>query len=86
VNWKVGDKIVIASTDYHRGSFTQDEVVTITAVNGATVQFTPPLRFMHYGKIWQGDSGTSHSLGFDYLSLSSINQNSTYSRSFGLFR
>jgi hypothetical protein len=61
VNWRPGDKIVIASTDYHRDTFTQDEVVTITSVDGTTVQFTPPLKYTHYGKIWQGEPGHFHS-------------------------
>ena len=52
VNWEVGDRIVIASTDFdHRHS----EEATITAIrnysstNGSVLEFYPPVKFSHYG-------------------------------------
>ncbi len=46
--WKTGDHIVIASTDFDPH---QAEEVTVTAVQGKIVEFTPALQFMHYGEV-----------------------------------
>ena len=57
-NWRVGDTLVVAGTlfdgykwdnDLRKTRFypPEDEVVTITAVNGTTVSFTPALVFDH---------------------------------------
>lgn len=46
VDWKAGDRIVIASTDYDAH---QAEELTITAVNDSTVSFTPALKYEHFG-------------------------------------
>jgi hypothetical protein len=56
--WRVGDTLVLTGTRYAgwkwdnsigavRYHDTQDEVVTVTSVNGATVGFTPALQFDH---------------------------------------
>ena len=47
-DWRVGERIVIASTDY---DFNQAEERTITAISGATVSFAEPLQYMHYGQM-----------------------------------
>ncbi|HWL62914.1 MAG TPA: G8 domain-containing protein, partial [Steroidobacteraceae bacterium] len=46
--WKVGDEIVLASTDYDPR---QAERRTITAVNGNTLTLDKKLDYMHFGKI-----------------------------------
>jgi G8 domain len=46
--WKAGDEIVLASTDYDPR---QAERRTISAVNGNTVTLDKPLEYMHFGKI-----------------------------------
>ncbi|MEM9047894.1 MAG: G8 domain-containing protein [Pseudomonadota bacterium] len=48
--WEVGDKIVIASTDFDND---QAEELTVTGVSngGRTISFEPPLDYMHYGEI-----------------------------------
>ncbi|XP_065660201.1 fibrocystin-L isoform X2 [Hydra vulgaris] len=43
-DWKVGDVIVIAATGR---SIRENEVLTITGVNGKFVSFDPPLKYMH---------------------------------------
>ncbi len=43
--WKVGDEIVIASTDPKTP--TQDDKVTITAIDGTTISFDRPLTYDH---------------------------------------
>nr|XP_047143668.1 fibrocystin-L-like isoform X2 [Hydra vulgaris] len=43
-DWKVGDVIVIAATGR---SIRENEVLTITKVNGKFVSFDPPLKYMH---------------------------------------
>jgi len=50
VGWQVGDKVVVAGTDpitnasiSSTSEFERDEVVTITAISGNTVTFTPAL-------------------------------------------
>ncbi|MEM1089081.1 MAG: G8 domain-containing protein [Pseudomonadota bacterium] len=58
INWQVGDTLVVAGTRYSgwrwdndirqvRYFGTQDEVVTITAVNGSEVGITPALTYSH---------------------------------------
>src|SRR4249920_3850187 len=46
--WKVGDEIVLASTDYDPR---QAERRTISAISGNTITFGKPLDYMHFGKI-----------------------------------
>jgi cell surface hyaluronidase len=46
--WAVGDKVVVASTDY---SPNQAEEVVITAVNGDVVTVAPALKFAHFGQV-----------------------------------
>src|SRR5690606_39669594 len=46
--WKVGDQIVLASTDYDPR---QAEKRTITAVRGNSLTLDKPLDYMHFGKI-----------------------------------
>src|SRR5690606_37089784 len=49
--WRVGDEIVLASTDFDAR---QAEVRTITAINGNNITLDKPLEFMHFGKITFG--------------------------------
>jgi hypothetical protein len=46
---KVGDKIVLATTDFDPA---QSEVLEITAVadSGKRITFKPPLKYNHHGK------------------------------------
>jgi hypothetical protein len=46
--WRVGDEIVLASTDYDPK---QAERRTITAVSGNNITLDKPLAYMHFGKI-----------------------------------
>jgi len=46
--WRVGDEIVLASTDYDPR---QAERRTIAAVSGNTITLDKPLDYMHFGKI-----------------------------------
>jgi hypothetical protein len=46
--WRVGDEIVLASTDYDPR---QAERRTISAIRGNTITLNQPLQFMHFGKI-----------------------------------
>src|SRR5512139_4068690 len=46
--WKVGDEIVLASTDYDPR---QAERRTIAAISGNTITLNKPLEYMHFGKI-----------------------------------
>ncbi len=46
--WKVGDEIVLASTDYDPR---QAERRTISAIKGNTISFDKKLDYMHFGKI-----------------------------------
>jgi len=46
--WKAGDEIVLASTDYNPR---QAERRTIASVSGNTITLTRPLEYMHFGKI-----------------------------------
>jgi cell migration-inducing and hyaluronan-binding protein len=47
-SWRVGDEIVLASTDYDPR---QAEVRRITALTGNTLTLDKPLNYMHFGKI-----------------------------------
>jgi cell migration-inducing and hyaluronan-binding protein len=49
--WRTGDEIVLASTDYNPR---QAERRTVTAVNGNTISFAEPLEYMHFGAITYG--------------------------------
>jgi hypothetical protein len=49
--WRVGDEIVLASTDFNPR---QAERRTITAVEGNTLRFAQPLEYMHFGEITYG--------------------------------
>ncbi len=46
--WKVGDEIILASTDYNPR---QAERRTISAIKGNTISFDQKLDYMHFGKI-----------------------------------
>jgi cell migration-inducing and hyaluronan-binding protein len=50
--WKPGDEIVLASTDFNPR---QAERRTITRVSGNTLSFARPLEYMHFGQITYGD-------------------------------
>ncbi|HXP07098.1 MAG TPA: G8 domain-containing protein [Acidobacteriaceae bacterium] len=50
-DWRAGDRIVLASTDFNPR---QAEVRTVTAVKGATLTLDQPLEYMHYGKVTDG--------------------------------
>jgi cell migration-inducing and hyaluronan-binding protein len=49
--WRAGDEIVLASTDFNPR---QAERRTITRVSGNTISFIEPLEYMHYGEITFG--------------------------------
>lgn len=49
--WKVGDQIVLASTDYNPR---QAETRHITAISGNTITLDEPLEYMHFGEITYG--------------------------------
>ena len=49
--WRVGDEIVLASTDYDPR---QSERRHLTAVDGNTLSFAEPLEYMHFGEITFG--------------------------------
>jgi hypothetical protein len=49
--WKVGDQIVLASTDFDPR---QAEKRTIRAIRGKTITLDRPLEYMHFGKITYG--------------------------------
>ncbi|MCB0141858.1 MAG: cupredoxin domain-containing protein [Caldilineaceae bacterium] len=46
-NWRVGDRIVVASTDF---DFRQSEDFIITTIQGAQVQLDAPLAYTHWGE------------------------------------
>ncbi len=50
-DWRAGDEIVLASTDFNPR---QAERRTITAVSGNTVTIDAPLEYMHFGEITFG--------------------------------
>ncbi len=45
--WRAGDQIVIAPSGFDAEDL---DVVTISSVNGTTVNFSPALKFMHWGE------------------------------------
>src|SRR6202789_2706803 len=47
-DWRAGDRIVLASTDFNPR---QAEVRNVTAVNGNRLTLDQPLEYMHYGKV-----------------------------------
>lgn len=47
-DWRVGDRIVVASTDY---DYAQDETFTITTVSGKQITLDASLRYMHWGEL-----------------------------------
>ena len=47
-DWRVGDNIVLASTDFNPR---QAETRNITAIDGNTLTLDEPLEYMHYGEI-----------------------------------
>src|SRR5690606_10897948 len=49
--WRAGDEIVLASTDFNPR---QAERRTITRVSGNRISFAEPLEYMHYGEITFG--------------------------------
>jgi cell surface hyaluronidase len=48
VDWKVGDSIVIASTDF---DYKQAETFKIQSISGTTVTIDKAIQYMHYGQI-----------------------------------
>jgi hypothetical protein len=56
MDWQAGDRIVIAPTRADPG---EGEVVTITAVSGNVVEFTPPLDHYHHGQYTDYSHGGS---------------------------
>ncbi len=49
--WRVGDEIVVASTDF---DFRQATKRTIAAINGNVITLDEPLEYMHFGEITYG--------------------------------
>ncbi len=49
--WRVGDEIVVASTDF---DFRQATKRTIAAINGNVITLDQPLEYMHFGEITYG--------------------------------
>ena len=49
-SWRVGDKVVITSTDFDHN---QAEVFEISAVRGNVVDLTGAVRFTHFGEVWE---------------------------------
>ena len=47
-SWKSGDEIVVASSSFRP---TDSEVVTVSSVSGNKINFSPALKYKHYGKI-----------------------------------
>jgi cell migration-inducing and hyaluronan-binding protein len=47
-DWRPGDKLVVASTDFDPA---RAELVTVTSRNGSLVQLAQPLAFTHYGEV-----------------------------------
>ncbi|MEM7129833.1 MAG: G8 domain-containing protein [Chloroflexota bacterium] len=55
VNWTVGDKIVVSSTDF---DYRQDEAFTITGIDGNLISLDAPLEYMHWGELMTYDGRT----------------------------
>ncbi|EGC32074.1 hypothetical protein DICPUDRAFT_82065 [Dictyostelium purpureum] len=78
VNWEVGQQVVVVTSTFLDEYDNQNEVMTIEAIQGKTIQFTKPLRSFHYGGqeyqseigllsrriVFQGDSLSSDSNSF----------------------
>jgi cell migration-inducing and hyaluronan-binding protein len=47
-DWRAGDRLVVASTDFDPN---HAEVVAVASVSGATVSLAQPLQFTHYGEL-----------------------------------
>jgi hypothetical protein len=54
-DWRVGDELVIAPSGYDPR---EAERVTVTAVNGSEVRFTPALRHAHWGELQRYEGRT----------------------------
>ena len=52
--WRVGDEIVLASTDF---DFQQAERRIISAIDGNVITLDQPLEYMHFGEITFGERG-----------------------------
>lgn len=50
VGWKVGDEIVIASSDFYHGHAERRTILTYTSAT-KTITFSDPLLFKHYGDL-----------------------------------
>lgn len=48
VNWRVGDRIVIAATDF---DYLQAEEATVASVSGSRIGLAAPLRYRHWGTL-----------------------------------
>ncbi|MBL8331112.1 MAG: hypothetical protein JNJ71_19905 [Rubrivivax sp.] len=46
--WRVGDRIVIATSSFEQGEY---DVAQIAAINGRSVDLTAPLRYRHFGAV-----------------------------------
>ncbi|KAF2078218.1 hypothetical protein CYY_000508 [Polysphondylium violaceum] len=58
VNWEVGQQVVITTSIMEDELSNQNEVMTIAAIQGKTVEFTTPFNFYHYGgKEYQSEVG-----------------------------
>ncbi|EGC28910.1 hypothetical protein DICPUDRAFT_90740 [Dictyostelium purpureum] len=49
VNWEVGQQVLITTSIFKDEVDNQNEVLTIAAIQGKTIQFTTPVKFYHYG-------------------------------------
>ena len=47
-DWRVGDRIVVSSSDY---AWRQAEERVITSISGKTISFAEPLKYQHYGDL-----------------------------------
>ncbi|OJJ23479.1 hypothetical protein BKI52_03700 [marine bacterium AO1-C] len=63
VDWEVGDRIVIASTDFDM-NHAEERVISSISSNKRTVYFTDPLDYKHYGSL-QTYSGNSRTWTLD---------------------
>lgn len=48
VNWESGQRVLLVSSFFRDADYDMNEVLTIAAVSGNTVQFTAPIRFYHH--------------------------------------
>eukprot|EP01137_Pigoraptor_chileana_P027656 Opistho-2@10503 len=55
VDWRAGDRIIIASTDFNMLQAEPVTIASVTVIGGLTaLSFTPPVKYMHYGEIFKG--------------------------------